>query len=641
MSIITSKNPLTIASLAVLLAIPGISSAEIVDQSRWLVRAGDTVYSIARQVFPGDTRQQARFRKQLISANPEIFSRGARHMKVGVRLKLPESMISDKKPLPVKKARPVKLRPAPIVATRSQARTQPVSVTRDPQQTVGAVITRVGGKLQAENRGSRRNLDRHSDILKGDTISTSDRGHTQIRMKDGALIYLRPNTRFKVEEYSFNGREDGTEKSVFELISGGFQTITGLIGHKNKQNYQVRTSVATMGIRGTHYGLMLCDAGSCADQGLQDGLYGGVVDGSVVAENDTGIHQFNNDQYFYVASASSPATETLVPPPVFYGQTVDQQLATTAEQEQAFQQLTSTLQPSAAFTPDETRAQAPVILPADLSNSTQNVSVDVIAPPTVQRAADGSGMLAGFTYLDDTGALQVNSVSVQVPGAAGSNEMYLDDFLLPSSQTAALPIYGSSLDTSTSVTQQLNLNRQADGSGGTMVVEGVEPTSGIVWGRWTGNYTSREDGVALNNDQNLHFVYSDNLTPSTNLQAMTGTSVIYNQVAGAGSVTDGAGIPALSSNVTMDVNFTGQQISTYGVNVLTGTSTFDAQATAIPFNALDQSFALSSGGSCSGSCQGEASVAFVGNAAESAMTSFSVTETGTGDSVSGTAVLAR
>ena len=144
------------------------------------------------------------------------------------------------------------------------------------------------------------------------------------------MLCNRLNSALYIQEYSFKGQEDGSEKSIFNLIKGGFRTITGLIGHRNKQNYSVRTTVATIGIRGTHYGLMLCEAGSCANQGsdnLSDGLYGGVVDGSIITENESGISQFNNDQYFHIASAQTPPIEVLLPPPVFNDTDQPQQLA--------------------------------------------------------------------------------------------------------------------------------------------------------------------------------------------------------------------------------------------------------------------------------------------------------------------------
>jgi len=134
-------------------------------------------------------------------------------------------------------------------------------------------------------------------------------------MKDGALLSLRPNTELVITDYNFNGREDGSERSFMELVRGGFRTITGYIGHKNKHNYRVKTSVATIGIRGTHYGLMVCSDGSCSNESepLEDGVYGGVVDGSISVSNNSGEYTFNNDQYFHVASASSVAIEQLLP----------------------------------------------------------------------------------------------------------------------------------------------------------------------------------------------------------------------------------------------------------------------------------------------------------------------------------------
>jgi hypothetical protein len=183
---------------------------------------------------------------------------------------------------------------------------QVAAATPDPAEIIGKVVIQSGSML-AENRGSTRQLNRTASILKGDTLKTAGNARSQIRLKDGALLAISPGTELKFEDFAYNGSEDGTERSVINLIKGGFRTITGAIGHVNKQNYQVKTSVATIGIRGTHYGLMLCEGGSCQNNSeagnLNDGLYGGVVDGSIVTENDTGQSTFNNDQYFQIQSA--------------------------------------------------------------------------------------------------------------------------------------------------------------------------------------------------------------------------------------------------------------------------------------------------------------------------------------------------
>jgi len=100
--------------------------------------------------------------------------------------------------------------------------------------------------------GRSRPLTKGAEINAGDTIKTTD-GRLQARFSDGGYISLQPDTEFKVEEYSFSGKADGSEKGFFSLLKGGLRAITGSIGHTNRQAYRVDTPVATIGIRGTEF----------------------------------------------------------------------------------------------------------------------------------------------------------------------------------------------------------------------------------------------------------------------------------------------------------------------------------------------------------------------------------------------------
>lgn len=124
-----------------------------------------------------------------------------------------------------------------------------------PLTTLGAaarVEFAVGGVSALAADGQERALTKGAEINAGDTIQTVD-GRAQLRFSDGGYISLQPNTRFKVEEYTFNGKADGSEKGFFSLVKGGLRAITGAIGHTNKNTYRVNTPVATIGIRGTEY----------------------------------------------------------------------------------------------------------------------------------------------------------------------------------------------------------------------------------------------------------------------------------------------------------------------------------------------------------------------------------------------------
>jgi FecR protein len=89
-------------------------------------------------------------------------------------------------------------------------------------------------------------------LNEGDTIETKN-GRIQLAFIDGGKVSLQPNTIYKINKFEFSGKEDGTEYNFTELVKGGLRTISGLIGHKNRDHYQVKTVVATIGIRGTEY----------------------------------------------------------------------------------------------------------------------------------------------------------------------------------------------------------------------------------------------------------------------------------------------------------------------------------------------------------------------------------------------------
>lgn len=111
----------------------------------------------------------------------------------------------------------------------------------------------VGNASIVGSNGSSRSLTKGLEINSGDMVQTSENGRVQLRFSDGGYISLQPNTQFRVDEYNYDGKTDGNEKSFFSLLKGGLRAITGAIGHVNKTNYQVNTPVATIGIRGTEF----------------------------------------------------------------------------------------------------------------------------------------------------------------------------------------------------------------------------------------------------------------------------------------------------------------------------------------------------------------------------------------------------
>jgi hypothetical protein len=174
---------------------------------------------------------------------------------------------------------------------------------------LGDVVALRGGQAIALVTGS--------TVEVGDQIRTGPSSNTQIRFTDGAVVSIKPRTVFSVNEYVFNGREDGSERVVFNLIQGGFRTVTGLIGHLNKKNYELRTPTATVGIRGTVWGAQHCVASECVNGDgsiARPGTYGEVKSGALAVSNDMPETEFGPNSSFYVADRNTPAQRLLVTP---------------------------------------------------------------------------------------------------------------------------------------------------------------------------------------------------------------------------------------------------------------------------------------------------------------------------------------
>lgn len=117
----------------------------------------------------------------------------------------------------------------------------------------GRVTFVAGPAFAVAAGGAERPLVRGGEIASGETIRTGQEGRVQLQFTDGAQMSLKPNTEFRIDSYVFNGRNDGQEKGLFNLLKGGLRTITGLVGKQGRDAYRLTTNVATIGIRGTEY----------------------------------------------------------------------------------------------------------------------------------------------------------------------------------------------------------------------------------------------------------------------------------------------------------------------------------------------------------------------------------------------------
>lgn len=408
--------------------------------------------------------------------------------------------------------------------------------------------------------GSARALNKGSELFEGDRIVTGVNGRVQIRMGDGGLLALRPATEFLIEAFHYPQNQDDDfgvqrEVSFFALLKGGFRSITGAVGKKDKDAYRVRTPVATIGIRGTDYDAMLC-AGDCAalsaavGQSIADGLYVGVNSGAVRVMNDAGFVDLQMNEFGVATGAkaaprSSPmAREVLAP----------------ATQAQVNNNVA-----------DESTAQ--VTAPDEVAAPDTGVAAQMPNPsaPTVD-------FNTGVTTTNDTtGAVSFSNLPGVGTGAAGAGSAALATSVDQS--LSGLNFAGTRYDVST--TQSINVGRDDARAGAT----------GLSWGRWAGGDVTATDDTGTTTlavQGSTHWVASDDNAPTPQIP-VTGTQSF--QLIGNTDPTDNQGNVGTLGSADLNANFDAQTVDAdVSLSFAQTNQVWDASARDVDINSADATF---------------------------------------------------
>lgn len=122
--------------------------------------------------------------------------------------------------------------------------TSTLAAAADP---MGKVVA-VDGRPTASDSSGARPLAAGSDIFEGDTVTVGS-GNAQIELDDGTKLVVGPSSRLLMQSYLRRNQTSAKKVSV-KALRGTFRVITG---NSPKAAYNITTSNATIGIRGTGF----------------------------------------------------------------------------------------------------------------------------------------------------------------------------------------------------------------------------------------------------------------------------------------------------------------------------------------------------------------------------------------------------
>jgi len=140
--------------------------------------------------------------------------------------------------------------PAPVI-TRGGAEPKAAAVVEDAEAAgVGRIVSIRGTVYATDTRGNRRVLALESWIFAHDRVDTDKGARITIRFRDGSTLSQGESTTVVVDEYVYDGRTCDNSCFAVRFIRGVCRIITGAIAEVNPNRFEVKTRMATVGIRG-------------------------------------------------------------------------------------------------------------------------------------------------------------------------------------------------------------------------------------------------------------------------------------------------------------------------------------------------------------------------------------------------------
>jgi hypothetical protein len=176
-------------------------------------------------------------------------------------------------------------------------------------------VQQLSGTISVQKAdGTVKVLQRQSEVVKGDTLSTEKDSYAQVKFADGGIVTLKPNTRLKIDDFLFKEKEPDQDISTLSLLRGGLRMITGLIGKRgNPDAFKANTVTATIGVRGTTFTIDDCVTTACVKRGAtRVGAAGGTDYASLDSATrvDTAGGEFSADAEEFKAWAERDRART-------------------------------------------------------------------------------------------------------------------------------------------------------------------------------------------------------------------------------------------------------------------------------------------------------------------------------------------
>jgi hypothetical protein len=428
--------------------------------------------------------------------------------------------------------------------------------------------------LKGEATANRNNqsivLMNGTDIEKNDFIKTHVNSQIQLTFEDKTVITLGSESTLDIQDYL---NDANNPKAKFKFNQGTFKTITGQIGKKAPENFNLETKTATIGIRGTtvagRVGGSINEGGSIV---LLPDLIG-CSSGEILVSNAHGTMIVSQGFQTLVSIGQPPAPPVPLNPALIgslYGNALQQQPSPPQGGGSDGEALSPSSIPSLAEHATQTSQQTATLTTINTQIETITSGFYPIFNPTLQASSSDVGTMALSGYATSQYTLEGTTIISSTDTLSlylNTSDDRIDDSTMNLDRTTHIDqlSLGKNADSSTMTYKNINefSIKDFDSYNGWIQTEKTYINDFVSWGYWA---IKANDDTKLLETKNYWVAGKDSdgaITYITTLPA--NTHYIYTGKV-LGSVTESGvsyNIASDTSSVQLKFNFGGGANSLY------------------------------------------------------------------------------
>lgn len=187
----------------------------------------------------------------------------------------------------------------------------PAAPPPPPEEAIVGALIEADEAVEREGlKGQRASIQAIDNVRRGDILTTTRRSAASLRLLDGTLILMRPDSAVQIKDFRFASADGNAGALNIQLLRGAMRTVSGMISKDPRSRYLLETPGGNVTVRGTDYAVRWCPKkGDCQLEGedVDGGLYAGVLEGGIDLPNSQGASPANAGDVVRVANAGDSA----------------------------------------------------------------------------------------------------------------------------------------------------------------------------------------------------------------------------------------------------------------------------------------------------------------------------------------------